>query len=118
MRPLVMLIAVLCVGGVAGAHASAERSEPPVGSQVRVPPTEVKVWFNVGVDPKLSKIEVFDAHGRRVDKKDTHLAGKSTRALVVSLTAPLPAGEYKVHWEAVAADTHRTQNDYKFVVKP
>jgi len=88
-----------------------------VGSEIHKAPADVRVWFNVGVDPHLSKIEVFDASGKQVDKKDTHLDGKSTRLLVVSLPA-LPPGTYKVHWEAVSADTHRTQNDFKFVLKP
>ena len=113
---IIGIVALLCVQGVASAHASAVRAEPPVGSEIHKPPTEVRVWFNVGIDPHLSKIEVFDANGKQVDKKDSHLDGKSTRQLVVSLPT-LPPGTYKVHWEAVSADTHRTQNDFKFVLK-
>ena len=117
MKYLVALATLLCVQGLARAHASAVKSEPAVGAEVRAAPAAVKVWFNVGIDPTASKIEVFDAGGKQVDKRDSHLDGKSTRTLVVSLP-PLPPGVYKVRWEAVSADTHRTRNDFKFVVKP
>jgi len=38
--------------------------------------------------------------------------------LIVKIAAPLPPGLYKVTWHAVSVDTHRTQGDFSFSVKP
>jgi hypothetical protein len=38
--------------------------------------------------------------------------------LIVPIAKPLPAGAYKVHWQAVSVDTHHTQGTFEFTVKP
>ena len=99
-------------------HATAERSEPKVGSELTKAPTEVKIWFSEGVEPAFSLIQVFAPDGKEIDKKDTHVDPKDKRVLIVSLPAHLFPGSYRVHWQVVSIDTHRTQNDFKFVLKP
>jgi hypothetical protein len=99
------------------AHATAERSEPKVGAEVSKAPAEVKIWFSEAVEPAFSKIQVFAADGREIDKKDSHLDPKDKRLLIVSLAGDLSPGTYRVHWQVVSIDTHRTQNDFKFAVK-
>ena len=50
-------------------------------------------------------------------------AGKATvdpkdrRLLQIDLT-PLPSGTYRVKWRAVSVDTHATEGDFNFTVKP
>ena len=60
---------------------------------------------------------MFDAGGKEVDKKDTHVDPSNKKLLIVSVPE-LPPGVYKVRWSVVSIDTHRTQNDFKFEIKP
>ena len=99
------------------AHAFADHSEPRVGAEVHKPPAEVKIWFTQEVEPAFSRIEVSGADGKEVDKKDSHVDPIDHHVLIVSLPA-LPPGTYRVHWHVVSVDTHHTQNDFKFTVKP
>ena len=99
------------------AHVFLDHAEPRVGSKIDKTPTEVKIWFTGSIEPALSAIQVLDSAGKQVDKKDAHPDPKDKTLLSVSVP-PLPAGTYKVTWQAVSADTHKTTGDFKFVVQP
>jgi methionine-rich copper-binding protein CopC len=99
------------------AHAFLDRAEPRVGSVVAQAPTSVKIWFTQEPEHAFSKIEVFDAQGKEIDKADTHTDPADKTALIVSLPDLAP-GTYRVAWHVLSIDTHRTQGEYKFTVKP
>ncbi|HSZ58733.1 MAG TPA: copper resistance protein CopC [Tepidisphaeraceae bacterium] len=111
------IIVILAAQQSLWAHAFADHSEPRVGATVSKPPADVRIWFTQEVEPAFSRIEVVGPDGKEVDKKDTHVDPSDHHVLIVSLPA-LPPGTYKVHWHVVSVDTHHTQNDFKFVVKP
>jgi len=113
------ILFVLAMGlcELAQAHAFLDHAEPRVGSKVSPAPTEVKIWFTQELEAAFSSIKVFDASGNEVDKKDTHQDDANKKLLIVSLTT-LPPGEYKVAWQVVSVDTHRTNGDFKFHVTP
>ena len=77
---------------------------------------EVRIWFTQHPEPAFSKIQVFGPDGKEVDKKDSHVDEKEKSVLIVSVEQ-LPPGTYKVHWDVVSLDTHRTRGDFKFTVK-
>ena len=112
-----LLAIVLGLQQATSAHAFLDRAEPRVGSKVDKPPESVRMWFTQQLEPAFSKVEVFNAEGKRVDKKDAHVDSSDRKLLVVSLP-PLPPGTYKVSWRVVSVDTHPTKGDFKFVVKP
>lgn len=112
---LLAALGVFALQGTAFAHAFVDHAEPRVGSEVRKPPAEVKVWMTEQVEPAFSTVQVFDASGKEVDNKDFHLDKENGSVLIVSLP-PLPAGTYKVVWRVVSVDTHRTSGDFKFTV--
>ncbi len=97
------------------AHAFLERSDPSVGSKVHSAPAAVRIWFTEAIEPRLSSIQVFDATGKQVDKKNTHSAPSNRSVLQVSLP-PLGPGSYKVVWRIVSVDTHRTNGDFTFQI--
>ncbi len=99
------------------AHAFLDHADPPVGSQIAQSPPIVKIWFTEEIEPAFSTIAVFDANGKQIDKQDSHVDADNAQLLIVSLPSIL-AGEYKVVWHVVASDTHKTQGDFKFTVKP
>ena len=100
----------------AWAHAFLDHAEPKVGSSVTNSPTEIKIWFTQNLEPAFSKLEVRDAKGEEVDKKDAHLDDKNMSLFIVSLP-PLPSGTYTVIWHAVSVDTHKTQGHFEFTIK-
>jgi copper resistance protein C len=100
----------------ARAHAFLDHAEPKVGSTVTNSPAEVKIWFTQNLEPAFSMLEVEDAQGKEVDKKDAQLDDKDKSLFLVSLP-PLPAGTYMVIWHAVSVDTHKTQGRFEFTVK-
>lgn len=101
----------------AQAHALLDHADPKVGSTVAESPAVVKLWFTQELEPAFSTLEVDDAHGKQVDKKDAHLDDKDKTLFIVSLPK-LPAGDYTVNWHAVSEDTHKTQGSFKFTIKP
>jgi methionine-rich copper-binding protein CopC len=117
MRATVVLIAVLGATGVAGAHAFLDHAAPAVGAQVGSAPTEVKIWFTEEVEEALSSVQVLDAAGNVIDKKDCHRDPKDKKLLIVSLPDKLPEGTYKIVWKVVSTDTHMTNGDFKFTYK-
>ena len=102
----------------ARAHAFIDHTDPLVGNTVKQAPTEVRLWYTQGLEPAFSRVQVFDAAGKEVDKKDVHLDAKNDHLMIVSLPAGLGAGAYKVVWRVVSVDTHPTEGSFKFVVQP
>jgi copper resistance protein C len=97
------------------AHAFLKRAEPGVGSMVQTSPNEVRIWFTEDIEPAFSTVQVFDASGKEVDKRDVHL-DRSDRSLLHVSLPPLTAGSYKVVWRVVSVDTHVTNGNFTFQV--
>jgi copper resistance protein C len=108
---LLELLPVLHVYG----HAFLERSDPAVGGKVHSAPAAVRIWFTEAIEPAFSNIQVFDATGKQVDKKDAH-PDPSNRSLLQISLQPLGPGTYKVVWRVVSVDTHVTKGDFTFQV--
>ncbi len=108
--------AFLAFQSVSWAHAFLDHADPKVGSTVAVSPKVLKAWFTQELEPAFSTLEVDDAQGKPVDKKDAHLDDKDKTLFVVSLP-PLPPGTYTVVWHAVSVDTHKTQGHFEFTIK-
>jgi copper resistance protein C len=97
------------------AHAFLQRAEPGVGSTVQTSPSEVRIRFTENIEPAVSSVQVFDASGKEVDKRDRHLDRSDHALLHVSLPR-LDAGVYKVVWHIVSVDTHVTSGSFTFQV--
>ena len=95
------------------AHAFLKKAEPSVGSTVQAPPNEVQIRFTENIEPAFSSIQVFDAFGKEVDKRDVHLDRSDRGLLHVSLLR-LGPGTYKVVWRVVSVDTHVTNGNFTF----
>ena len=117
MKRVILAVLLIVVAGLAKveAHAFLKRAEPPVGSTVQVSPREVRILFTEKIELALSTLQVFDASGKEVDKRDRHLDRSNGALLQVSLL-PLQAGSYKVVWRAVSVDTHVTNGSFSFRV--
>lgn len=99
------------------AHAHLDHAEPAVGSTVATAPQELRIWFTEALEPAFSTITVSDEAGHAVNKGKAMLDAKDAKLLEVPL-GPLPPGTYHVKWRVVSVDTHPTQGDFSFTVKP
>lgn len=114
-----LLVVSLCACATpALAHSSLDHSEPKNGAVLKQAPQEIQMWFTEPIKAGLSTIEVRDAAGKQVDKRDLH-ADKETPALVhLSLVAGLTPGSYTVTWSAVAQDLHVARGRLTFRLAP
>jgi copper resistance protein C len=113
-RMIFSLILILVVAPARlEAHAFLKAADPGVGSIVQTSPSEVRIRFTENIEPAVSSIQVFDASGKEVDKRDLHLDRSDHALLHVSLP-PLSAGTYKVTWRVVSVDTHVTSGNFTF----
>jgi hypothetical protein len=116
-RILSFCLLVLLPATRANAHAFLDHSDPPVGGKVHSAPAAVRIWFTEAIEPAFSSIQVFDATGKQVDKKDMHSDRSNRSVLQVSLPR-LGPGAYKVVWRLMSVDTHRTNGDFTFQILP
>jgi methionine-rich copper-binding protein CopC len=116
--PVLLLVAIflLAFPEFSSGHAFPDHSDPKVGATITVSPDHVRIWFDSELEPAFSTIMVHDAGGRIVDKKDGRVNPSNGTLLEVSVPR-LPPGTYRVIWNVVARDTHRTMGDYTFTIK-
>ena len=115
MRTVAATIAVLvALSGSAFAHTHLDHASPKVGSTVSPAPQEVVLWFTEKLEAAFSAVEVRNDQGVAMQAGKANVTGDGTQ-LRVPLKA-LPPGIYKVIWQVMSVDTHRTQGDYTFRV--
>ena len=113
MKCIIFFLILVTGSARVEAHAFLKDANPEVGSTVQTSPSEVRIRFTENIEPAVSTIEVFDASGKEVDKRDLHL-DRSDRALLHVSLPPLGAGTYKVVWRVVSVDTHVTNGNFTF----
>jgi len=121
MRTLTVIIILCCLSllsqpQVASTHALPTRCEPGAGSAVKIPPPQVRIWFDDPLEPNSCTLRVHDGTGEWVDNKDCRVNALNAKLLEVSLPF-LPPGTYRVTWSVASKDGHRTQGDYTFTIK-
>ena len=100
----------------ATAHSVPMHFEPRRDALLRVAPTEVRIVFDGEIEPAFSTIRVTDSARRRVDKGDARVDARNPRLLRVPLSV-LPSGVYRVTWQILAIDGHRSEGTYAFTLK-
>lgn len=111
------MLATLATSIAAFAHAFLERATPAVGSAIRGSPPEVRLWFTQDLEPAFSTVRVLDKDGRQVDRMDKEVDPADRAVMRVSLSR-LPPGTYRVVWRALSVDTHVTEGDFTFEIRP
>lgn len=110
----IIFFLILVVGSARlEAHAFLKEADPGVGSTVQTSPSEVRIRFTENIEPSVSSIQIFDASGKEVDKRNLHLDSSDHALLHVSLPQ-LGAGIYKVVWRVVSVDTHVSNGTFTF----
>lgn len=120
MRKAILLsvVATVLAAGQADAHARLLHASPKVGDTVSRSPGELRLWFSETIEPALSSVTVSDADGRAVATGRLSVDPKDRRVVIVPVPAALPPAVYRVSWHMTSADTHRTEGDFTFRVRP
>jgi hypothetical protein len=112
-NPLLIIVPFLLLFTTAAdAHAMLERAEPRVGNKVASPPREVSLWFSQKLEPAFSTITVTNAAGERVDTGKTRVSGSQMSIAIRAASG----GTYRVNWQVLSVDTHRTDGSFTFQV--
>jgi methionine-rich copper-binding protein CopC len=114
---LVIILLGLALAGPAWAHAHLVKSDPPVGGTVAATDT-VKLTFSEGIELAFSKVAVAREDGTDLGATQLSADPSSAKIVVVTLSARLAPGRYKLHWQVVSEDTHRTEGTFEFAVEP
>jgi len=115
-RGLLLVAALLAIPVSAETHAFLNRSDPPEGTTLNVPPVQVRIWFDGPIEPAFSTIRVENSNKRHVDKGDGRVHPSDHTLLEVSVP-PLRPGTYRVFWSVIARDGHRKEGDFPFRIK-
>ena len=99
------------------AHAQLEKATPAVGGTV-ASAHQIQLEFSEGVEPRFSGVTLTSAGGGSVPLGRAKTEADNASVLVVPIDKPLSPGVYTVRWHAVSVDTHHTQGDFQFTVKP
>ena len=115
----IAIVSLVFLGGFpvsSWAHAFPDHSDPKVGATLDSSPSLVRIWFDSDLEPAFSKITVRNADDKAIDKGDSRVDAADPKLLEVSIPT-LPPGRYRVIWNVVARDGHRTNGDFTFKVK-
>jgi hypothetical protein len=118
MRSIMLAaFAALALAGAAQAHAFLDHADPRVGAQVKPSPRSVRLWFTQPLVAAFCQVTVTGPAGFG-GAGPVHPAPGDRQSLVVDLRGPTPPGRYTVRWRVVSVDTHMTQGDFAFTVRP
>jgi copper resistance protein C len=114
MRKFVIPSLLFAAFGTVAAHAHAflDHASPLVGSTVASAPREVSLTFTQNIEAAFSSVQVTDSNGARVDSDKPQVGGNTMRVGLKSL----PQGTYRVRWQALSVDTHKTEGSFTFRV--
>ena len=116
--PMAVCSLALVWGGLHAAwgHAFPQRAEPAAGATVAVAPALVRIWFDAALEPAFSSLRVQTARGQPIPHEEGQVDAGNATLLTVRLP-PLASGTYRVLWNVVARDGHRTEGTYTFTVQ-
>ena len=112
---LYLLVGAVITADVS-AHAMLESAEPGAGARLEKPPTSVVLHFDSMLEAVFCGITVKSITDDRTITGPVQSADRERASLRLALPT-LPSGEYRVTWQAVARDGHRTSGDYTFTIK-
>lgn len=98
------------------AHAQLQASEPKAGAVLAQAPKQLRVQFDIDVEPLFTKIKLVDAKLGDVELPRATPEKDSAKAFHVALP-PLKSGDYRVRWTTVTRDGHKMSGEFPFKVK-
>ena len=100
------------------AHAQLLKATPAVGGAVNASPTEIRLQFSEGLEPRFSSIALATEAGAAQPLGKASVDPADSSIFVAPIPQVLKPGVYKVTWRAVSVGTHKTQGSFTFTVAP
>ena len=117
-RPILALAALVALAPrAADAHAFLARADPRVGSAIAHAPPAIRLRFTQAIVVAFCRVTVSGPAGFGGAGAPHAVAGDPL-SLAVDLKGAAPPGTYVVRWRALSVDTHVTEGDFSFQVKP
>ena len=120
IKPAAVVIAML-MSTLAQAHPKLLASTPAEGA-TGAPPEKIELHFSENLVTQFSGAKLLMtempgmAHAPMPIKAKVS-ASSDPKTMLITPTAPLPAGTYRVEWRAVSSDTHPITGNVTFKVK-
>ncbi len=118
MSRIVAALVLAMAATAAFAHAQLQKAVPAVGGTVTASPTEIRLQFSEGVEPRFSSIALASEAGAAEPTGKPGLDPADNSVLIATIAQKLKPGVYTVTWRAVSVDTHKTQGSFNFTVAP
>jgi len=117
-HPLALCTALALVPGAsAQAHAFLDHADPRVGAVVKLAPATLHLTFTQAVEVPFCRVSVTGPPGFG-GAGGVHATPGHPETLTVDLHGPSPPGAYVVHWRVLSVDTHVTEGDFSYQVRP
>ena len=124
IKPTAVVIALLSgllMSTLAQAHPKLLASTPADGAE-GAPPEKIELHFSENLvtqfsGAKLLMTEMSGMAHAPMPVKAKVSGGSDPKTMLITPTAPLVAGTYKVEWRAVSSDTHPITGNVTFKVK-
>jgi len=118
---VIALLSGLLMSTLAQAHPKLLSSSPAEGA-AGAPPDKIELHFSENLVTQFSgaKLLMTEMAGMAHDPmpiKAKVSGGSDPKTMIITPTAPLTAGTYKVEWRAVSSDTHPITGNVTFKVK-
>lgn len=117
IRACVSLATLSTLTTPAFAHAHLKQAVPAAGATVSTGPSQLRLSFTEGVELAFSGVAIAMDDGMAIKPSAVALAPAEPNTILVTLTAPLSPGHYKVTWHVLSDDSHKTRGHYAFTVK-
>ena len=115
-RLAIAVLGLLLLATPAWPHASLVRSSPARRATLTTAPDRVQLWFNEAIEPKFSRVSVWDSAGQQVDLADARVEPDDPKRLTVGLK-PLTRGAYRVRFRVLSVDGHVVESEFPFTLR-
>lgn len=98
------------------AHAMLTKAEPPRRAMLAKAPTQVRLWFNEGVEKDYAVLTVLDENKHPITGATPQVPPDDLKSVVLPLPELTP-GKYTVKFRVLSVDGHVVDSSYDFTVK-
>ena len=100
----------------ASLHLALEDSSPKKDETVSESPDKITLWFTQAPQMSGTSIRLLPKGGEPLDLGDAEAMDDDDTVVVLAIGHTLAAGDYEVHWRAMAQDGHVIRGDFGFTV--
>lgn|GEM_PF-5921631 len=119
---IILAVAMSAISApVVSAHATLVESDPADGSVIPETPDEVRLIFDVEIDPELTTADLLNNSGSVIASGEVDLNDPDRRSIVIALPEDIPPGEYTATFVVVEADEpeqHEVEGEVHFSIDP